>query len=125
MTVDHLEEGGFEEMTSLLKEEFDQLMQDRKDLRSFIFPGGDNGIALPVNLERLLWNAREMYRIKRTDESDLDPAYVINKTKDLLNLLNGEGTDAITVYQKNKVKVSPLFEKANEDATWIMKIYLR
>lgn len=29
MTVDHLDEGGFEEMTGLLREEYDQLMQDR------------------------------------------------------------------------------------------------
>lgn len=39
-----------------------------------------------------------MYRIKRTDKTDLDPAYVISRTKELLNLRNSEGSDAITVY---------------------------
>ena len=39
--------------------------------------------------------------------------------------MNSEEYDAITVYKKNKVQMSPLFKKINEDATWMMKIYLR
>lgn len=85
-------------MSSLLKEEYEQLMTDRKDLREFIFPDGENSIALPVNVPRLLWNAREEFELGIKNQVDLDPAYVIKKTKALLTLFNDEGRDAITVY---------------------------
>ena len=128
-TVDALEDIAYDEMSVLLREEFEQLEQDREDLRSTIFPsrtdGNDTSIALPVNVKRLLWNSRERFNISIKGRSDLDPAYVIKQTKALLTLMNAEGKDAITVYQRNKVQMNPLFEKANEDATWLMKIYLR
>jgi DNA-directed RNA polymerase II subunit RPB1 len=98
-TIETIEEnGGLEEMTNLLKEEYGQLMEDRKNLREFIFPDGENSIALPVNVPRLLWNSREEFELNIKGKVDLDPAYVIKKTKALLTLFNDEGRDAITVY---------------------------
>ncbi len=43
-----------------LDKEFDQLKQDREDLRHIILnKQGSNDIHFPVNLPRIIWNAKE------------------------------------------------------------------
>jgi hypothetical protein len=48
-----------DKLNQMLEEEFSQLKRDRHELRSFIFTSGDDKIALPVNIPRLLTNAKE------------------------------------------------------------------
>jgi hypothetical protein len=73
---------------------------------------------MPINMERLLWTAREKFGVKSRELTDLTPDYVIEKT----NLLLEKG---IRVYQEPRLKASPLFVAANSDATRMMKIFLR
>ena len=74
-------------------------------------------------MERLLWYAKELstkerFGIQNKLKTDLSPDYVIQATKDLLQ-------DRIRVYQTARLEASPLFVAANDDATWLFKIYLR
>lgn len=81
----------------MLTEEYDQLFQDRDDLRKFIFAStGENTIALPVNVPRLLWNSKERFNINSKGKTDLSPSYVCEVVRDLLD---SKKDDSITVYQ--------------------------
>ena len=112
----------FDKLQSTLNTEYEQLMKDRESLRSFIFKSGETAVALPVNVPRLLWNAKERFNINSKSKTELEPSYVVNVVRDLLD---SQKDDSITVYQQKRLNDSPLFESANEDATWLMKIYLR
>ena len=62
--------------------EYKQLKEDRDALRRDILPNGEDGIHLPVNVDRLLWTAKEMtakerFGRARRDKTDLTPDYVI------------------------------------------------
>jgi hypothetical protein len=47
-------------MTLRLKEEYQQLVKDREELRYVIFKKyGDDNHHLPVNIPRIIWNAKE------------------------------------------------------------------
>jgi DNA-directed RNA polymerase II subunit RPB1 len=48
----------------------------------------------------------------------VDPNYVIDKVQELM-------TNGIKVYQQCKMDQSQLFVDANNDATWLFKIYMR
>jgi hypothetical protein len=41
-----------------------QILDDHTILRSEVLPTGDNGVNLPVNLKRLIWNAQQLFKIK-------------------------------------------------------------
>lgn len=56
-----------------LEEEFNQIKQDREDLRSSILIDGEDGIHLPVNIPRLIWNCKEVFQINPRGKSDLNP----------------------------------------------------
>lgn len=75
------------ELQQKLDEEYDQLSQDRMLLRNFIFPGKDNSTAqyLPVNLNRIVQNATQIFHIDRRKPSDLKPAYIIEQYNSLLS----------------------------------------
>jgi hypothetical protein len=40
---------------------------------------------MPINMERLLWTAREKFSVRPRELTDLTPDYVIEKTKALLD----------------------------------------
>ncbi len=42
-----------------LQEEFQQILKDRDDLRYTILRGQNEEIHLPVNVPRIIWNAKE------------------------------------------------------------------
>lgn len=68
-------------LNNKLENEFHQLKKDRHDLRSFIFTSGEDKIALPVNIPRLLANAKEAFKLNRKEKTDLEPSYVLDCTK--------------------------------------------
>lgn len=59
-----------------LDKEYDQLLEDREMLRN-IFPRGDSKVALPCNLERMIWNAKKIFHINERSPSDLHPLRVV------------------------------------------------
>jgi DNA-directed RNA polymerase II subunit RPB1 len=75
----------FTDLTKALKNEFAQLHKDREDLRSFIFQDGNDKIALPVNIPRLLTNAKEEFGITNKSKTDLQPGYVLESITNLID----------------------------------------
>lgn len=59
-----------------------------------------------------------MFAVKLRSQTTLTPDYVMSETDKLLK-------DGIRVYQQKRMESSPLFAEANQDATWLTKIYLR
>jgi len=108
----------FEEMCEKLDDEYTQIKQDRSDLRSFIFKAGEEDIAVPINVHRLIQNSKEMFSVKQRNVTSLSPSYAIKQVQDLLQ--NG-----IKVYKPNRMENMPLLQEANSNATWLFKIYLR
>lgn len=52
----------------------------------------------PVNLKRLVWNAKKMFQIKPYGESDMSPTYVIRRVRELcegLSVVTGEDSLSI------------------------------
>lgn len=66
--------------------------------------------------------AKEKFDVKARGKSDLTPGYVFDSIQDLLNSNHPTG---IKVYQQPRLDISPLFHEANENATWLTKIYMR
>eukprot|EP00124_Ichthyophonus_hoferi_P003248 Ihof_evm1s271 gene=Ihof_evmTU1s271 len=96
----------------LLDEEFEQLSIDRENLRETFVEGTDS-VPLPVNLRRLLWNAKKIFHINRQKESDLHPLKVIEGVRKLSEVINVvEGDD-------------PISSETRESATMLFKILLR
>lgn len=65
----------------LLETEFEQLKEDRRLLRSTIFPSGDETWPLPCNLKRMIWNAQKIFHIDMRKPSDLHPSKIIEGVK--------------------------------------------
>ncbi|KAL0955363.1 hypothetical protein HGRIS_001611 [Hohenbuehelia grisea] len=103
------------ELQSKLDEEFDQLVKDRQLLRTFVFPRSDPGAPhyLPVNLQRIVQNAVQIFHIDRRKPSDLDPSYIIDEVRKLgKRLIVVRGDDSL----------SP---EAQENATLMFQMHLR
>eukprot|EP00842_Homolaphlyctis_polyrhiza_P004411 jgi/Hompol1/4971/HPOL_004068-RA len=99
---------------TIFDEEFRELRDDRNILREQVFPNTTTDKwALPVNLERLIWNARNRFRTERAKPTDLHPFYVIEKVRDLLqNLVVVRGADELSL-------------EAQYNATLLFRILLR
>ncbi|EJD55108.1 beta and beta-prime subunits of DNA dependent RNA-polymerase [Auricularia subglabra TFB-10046 SS5] len=103
------------ELQLKLDEEFDQLRADRYALRNDIFRNADprNSHYLPVNLRRIIQNAQQIFHIDRRKPSDLEPAYIIDSVRALIDrLLIVRGDDPISI-------------EAQENATLLFRIHLR
>lgn len=61
---------------TLLDEEWQQLLDDRDDLRK-VFLQSSPSVVLPCNLQRLIWNAKNIFHVSQRDKSDLPLAKVI------------------------------------------------
>ncbi|KAF7340221.1 DNA-directed RNA polymerase subunit [Mycena venus] len=68
-----------------LDEEFAQLAEDRRLMRTFIFPQSapNTSFYLPVNLMRIVQNAGQIFHIDKRQPSDLEPAYIVDSVKEL------------------------------------------
>lgn len=63
-----------------LQEEFEQIKRDRTTLRNSIFKmTNDDQIHLPINLRRIIHNAKMMFEVKGREKSDLKPTDVIQR----------------------------------------------
>ncbi|KAI0286600.1 beta and beta-prime subunits of DNA dependent RNA-polymerase [Russula aff. rugulosa BPL654] len=73
------------ELQARLDEEYTQLLEDRRILREFIFPRTPDSIPhyLPVNLQRIVQNAVQIFHVDRRKPSDLDPVYIIDAVNEL------------------------------------------
>ncbi|XP_067948896.1 DNA-directed RNA polymerase II subunit RPB1-like [Watersipora subatra] len=95
-----------------LEAEWRQLCDDRTGMRE-VFPKGDMRIVLPCNLERLIWNAKKIFRINTRKATDLNPVRVVEGIRNLCStFMIVKGDDRISV-------------QANENATMLMKCLVR
>ena len=65
--------------------EYDQILEDREALRHKILLTGEDLIHLPVNVPRLLWNAKQEYGIKPDSKTDLNPQYVVEEMAKMMS----------------------------------------
>jgi len=75
-------------LRAALQAEFDQLRKDQEALRPIMAcrePGreADDGSQLPVNMQRLIWNAQRMFNIDMNKPTALHPQKVIDGVKEL------------------------------------------
>lgn len=83
------------EIQRLLDEEYQQLLNDRAFLRSYVFPEGDNTWPLPVNIRRVVQNAQQIFNIDRSKASDVTIPEIVNGVRELvqkLTVVRGEGS---------------------------------
>jgi DNA-directed RNA polymerase II subunit RPB1 len=104
-------------MVLKLTEEYRQLQTDRDDLREIILKKQGDEVHLPVNVPRIIWNAKEQFKIRPNAKTDLHPSYVLER---LTNL-----TNELTPIPGINVRKDPLILAAKENSTWLFKIYLR
>ena len=97
-----------------LDKEFAQLTIDRETLRSVIFRNtSTDKWALPVNLDRLIWNAQQFFEIDKTKPTDINPLHILNGVDDLIkNLVVVRGVDQLSI-------------EAQKNATLLFSILLR
>lgn len=103
------------ELQTKLDEEWNQLVEDRRVLRDFIFTANDatRPHYLPVNLRRIVQNSQQIFHIDRRKPSDLLPAYIIDSVKALSSrLIIVRGDDVISREMQN-------------NATLLFNIHLR
>ncbi|KAI0311763.1 beta and beta-prime subunits of DNA dependent RNA-polymerase [Amylostereum chailletii] len=103
------------ELQAKLDEEYEQLIEDRRLLRDFIFPRQDTGTPhyLPVNLNRIIQIATQIFHINRRKPSDLEPAYIVDAVQALsqrLIVVRGE---------------DPLSREGQDNATLNFRMHLR
>ncbi|KAI0932934.1 DNA-directed RNA polymerase II subunit rpb1, variant 2 [Taiwanofungus camphoratus] len=103
------------ELQAKLDEEFAQLAEDRRLLREFIYPRQDPTTPhyLPVNLQRVVQNAIQIFHIDRRKPSDLEPIYIIDSVRDLASRLIVVRGD------------SNLSREAQENASLMFRMHLR
>ncbi|KAF7292544.1 DNA-directed RNA polymerase subunit [Mycena kentingensis (nom. inval.)] len=96
-------------------EEFAQLSRTAGLLRTYIFPRADatTSFYLPVNLQRIVQNATQIFRSDRRQPRDLEPAYIIDAVRELgERLVVVRGEDAMS-------------KVANDDAVLRFRMHLR
>ncbi len=67
-----------------LRAEYNTILNDREILRTEICPTREKKKPLAVNIERLIWNAKQEYGIHPNSVSDLNPDQVLKSVKLLL-----------------------------------------
>lgn len=90
-----------------LDAEYRQLLEDRATLRR-VFPDGQAARHLPVNMRRLLWDARRLFRLDDKTPCGLLPSKIIEDVSSLCNrLLVCPGADMLS--QEAQVNATMLF----------------
>ena len=106
------------ESMALLEGELERLKADRQLMRTVgrttaDRPGTDDAWPLPLNIARLIDNAKKMGRVHRFTISDMSPVYVVVKVAELLQrLVVVPGVDLIS-------------QQAQENATELFCMHLR
>ena len=108
------------DLRDLLNAEYQQLLQDRAELRVIMAVAkgatsvDDPNVNLPVNIDRIVWTAQRQFNINMSEPSSLQPLYVVNKVKELCEkeLIVVRGDDRIS-------------KEAQENATLLFKMLVR
>jgi len=106
------------ELRILLDEEYEQLLRDRVQLRTIMACRGagsesDPTTYLPVNIDRLMWNAQRQFRINTMEASTLHPRTVIQELRKL-------ETELTVVVGDDQIS-----KEAQQNATLLFQIFLR
>lgn len=116
-----------------LRSEFEAIREDRETLRREILRDGDNKKPLPVNIDRLIWNAKKDFNIRENSVSNLRPETVLQGVSILLSrchVIGGLGdsvkVDDETVYGDEKIGgPDPLVQEAQANAIALFSIQVR
>jgi DNA-directed RNA polymerase II subunit RPB1 len=101
-----------------LRDEFNSIKEDRELLRNSIFKmTSDDSIHMPINLKRIISNAKKMFEINPRSKSDLAPKDVVEKLQKTLGDL--------CVIPGLNAKSKGLLVSANSDSTMLMRIYIK
>lgn len=102
-----------------LEAEFEQINEDRTALREFIFNFADDkdklsdAWPLPVNLKRIIWNAKHIFNVKPHDLTDLTPDVVIEGLNYIIRTIFVGGRD------------DPISQEVKANALFLFSILLR
>jgi len=90
-----------------LSKEYAKIEKNRKEMREVIFKSNEDKQHVPVNIPRIVWNAKKKFGINIHSKSDIDPLYLLEKIEDLKKkLILVKGTDTVSVEaQKNASKL--------------------
>ncbi|KAK4891305.1 DNA-directed RNA polymerase II core subunit rpo21 [Elasticomyces elasticus] len=73
------------EVQQLFDEEFDQISMDRDKVRKGLMSDeADQQRQLPLNIDRMIRNAKDRFKIKEGARSNLDPRWAIPRVKEML-----------------------------------------
>lgn len=101
------------ECQKLFDEEFELLTEDRIFLRKDKKTNVDDGYQLPLNIRRIIMQAKTKFRVSEAGRSDLDPKEAIPKVRELLErMVVVRGEDPISL-------------EAQDNATLLFKCLLR
>ncbi|EMC99073.1 hypothetical protein BAUCODRAFT_85149 [Baudoinia panamericana UAMH 10762] len=83
----------------LFDEEFEQISNDRDKIRKGLGPDeADQSRQLPLNVDRMIRNAKDRFKIKDGARSNLDPRYAVPKIKEMLDrLIIVRGDDPLSI----------------------------
>lgn len=99
------------EIQSTLDEEYSRLKQYRRSLRQ-IFPDGEASRPLPVNIQRIIQNSRQVFNIDTRKPSNLSPQMIVESVKQLASeLVVMRGDDVLS-------------QQAQDNATILFKALL-
>lgn len=105
----------------LLQQEYETLCNDRVYLRQILDCRGtggaetDENIFLPVNIDRLIWNAQREFRIKMREPTNLHPRKIIETVREIC--------EEIVVVKGDLQEV--LTKESQANATMLMQIMIR
>ena len=81
---------------------FDTLVEDMHMIRGYVFSNSvDNSICYPINLYRLINNAKTMFNLRTISVSDIHPIYIINRLETLFEEIGESGTMIFKILIRN------------------------
>lgn len=130
------------QMHMLLDSEFQQIRADRDTLREEIIKNGEAKRPLAVNVDRVIWNAKQVHNIRPDSKSNLMPDQVLKAVSMLLKRTRvlvigdeaaleraafdaGQGDDGGNILEDNLDIVDPLAKEAQDNATLLFQIHIR
>lgn len=124
-----------------LRAEYSQIQSDRETLRHEIVKNGEAKRPLAVNVDRVIWNAKQQHNIRPDSVSNLTPDQILKGVKMLLKRTRvlvlgdedeleanatrqGEDEDGDAIDQKPTL-VDPIVREVQENATLLFQIHIR
>ena len=106
------------ELRVLLEEEYEQLCADRVQLRRINEYRGDvtnDSVQIPVNIDRLIWNAQRNFRVNTKEPTCLHPRTVLESVRRLCveDIIMVRGTDTLSMEAQVDYKCHNLTQKLN------------